>query len=64
MILLVRFFSFLWLRALRGGREREEGGEGARGQAMEKKIWGERRLDEKAGEVERRGGRMDGYLDW
>jgi len=64
MILLVRFFSLVE-GAERGG---EKGRKGGRGQAMEKKILGERRLDKKAGEVRggegREGRERDGYLDW
>jgi len=51
MILLVRFFSLVE-GAERGERKGGRGGgEGGRGQAMKKKILGERRLDKKAGEV-------------
>lgn len=68
MILLVRFFSLVE-GAERGERKGGRGGgEGGRGQAMKKKILGERRLDKKAGEVrggeEWEGRERDGYLDW
>ncbi len=63
MILSVRIFSLVE-GAERGARTGGKKGRGHEDKPWRTRIWGERRLDEKAGEVERRGWRMDGYLDW